>query len=141
MKDKLLIAAQINRALTKTVEGLNLPDSEAMELADLYEAWSGDKLYCVDKLLAYGCNDNGETQLWRVLQEHTSHVGWEPGAAPALYKRVGFTDAGIPVWAQPLGTMDAYAMGDIVEHKEKLWMSDLDGNVWEPGIYGWTEQI
>ena len=23
---------------------------------------------------------------------------------------------------------------------QKTWVSDIDGNVWEPGVYGWTEQ-
>ena len=25
-----------------------------------------------------------------------------------------------------------------VTHKDQRWTSDLDGNVWEPGVYGWT---
>ena len=24
-------------------------------------------------------------------------------------------------------------------HKGKTWISDADNNVWEPGVYGWTE--
>ena len=27
--------------------------------------------------------------------------------------------------------------GDIVSHNDQLWISTTDGNVWEPGIYGW----
>lgn len=23
-------------------------------------------------------------------------------------------------------------------HNGNLWDSDVDGNVWEPGVYGWT---
>jgi hypothetical protein len=30
--------------------------------------------------------------------------------------------------------------GDKVSHNEKHWISDVDANVWEPGVYGWTEQ-
>ncbi len=22
----------------------------------------------------------------------------------------------------------------------RVWVSDLDNNVWEPGVYGWTEE-
>ena len=44
-----------------------------------------------------------------------------------------------PEWSQPLGAHDAYAAGAKVSHNGKHWTSDLDGNVWEPGVYGWTE--
>lgn len=41
--------------------------------------------------------------------------------------------------AQPIGAHDAYSAGAKVSHSEKKWTSDLDNNVWEPGVYGWTE--
>ena len=42
-----------------------------------------------------------------------------------------------PAWVQPLGAHDAYALGAIVSHNEQLWISTVDNNVWEPGVYGW----
>lgn len=27
-----------------------------------------------------------------------------------------------------------------VSHNGKHWISSVDNNVWEPGVYGWTEQ-
>ena len=36
---------------------------------------------------------------------------------------------------------DAYNAGDKVSHGGKHWISDQDGNVWEPGVYGWTEVV
>lgn len=44
-----------------------------------------------------------------------------------------------PVWSQPQGAHDAYAKGAKVLHSSKRWTSDVDNNVWEPGVYGWTE--
>lgn len=140
MRNRVFLAAQMNRALTKSLESLSLPDSEAMELADLYESWESEKAYPADKLLKYGENADGETQLWRVLQAHTSQPGWEPDKAPSLFKKVGFTDTGVPIWTHPLGASDAYNKGDAVDHNGKVWVSDLDGNVWEPGVFGWTER-
>ena len=29
--------------------------------------------------------------------------------------------------------------GAKVSHKEKHWISTVDSNVWEPGVYGWEE--
>lgn len=44
-----------------------------------------------------------------------------------------------PAWVQPTGAHDAYNIGARVSHKDKHWTSDYDANVWEPGVYGWTE--
>ena len=30
-------------------------------------------------------------------------------------------------------------IGDKVTHNGKTWVSDIDNNVWEPGLHGWTE--
>jgi len=42
-----------------------------------------------------------------------------------------------PKWVQPTGAHDAYALGAIVAHNGQLWISTVDANVWEPGVYGW----
>ena len=42
---------------------------------------------------------------------------------------------------RPLGAHDAYSKGAKVSHNGKKWTSDSDGNVWEPGVYGWTEYV
>lgn len=31
--------------------------------------------------------------------------------------------------------------GDKVRHNDKVWISIIDNNVWEPGVYGWNEVI
>ena len=46
----------------------------------------------------------------------------------------------IPEWTQPTGAHDAYPAGAIVTHNGKTWENTHgDGNVWEPGVFGWTE--
>lgn len=42
-------------------------------------------------------------------------------------------------WAQP-GSTNPYMLGDKVRHNGKIWMSTIDNNVWEPGVYGWAEE-
>lgn len=44
-----------------------------------------------------------------------------------------------PDWSQPIGAHDAYDAGAKVSYGGKHWVSDLDDNVWVPGVYGWTE--
>lgn len=136
-KDIAFLAAQMNRAIQMFTQNLNLPDEQAMEVADLYPEWQEKKAYAVDEILKYGENADGETQLYKVLQAHTSQADWTPDTAASLYKKVGFTDSGVPMWTQPLGATDAYKKGDIVSYNGQLYVSTVDANVWEPGIYGW----
>lgn len=43
-------------------------------------------------------------------------------------------------WVQPTGAQDAYAAGATVTHNGQTWTNTHgDGNVWEPGVFGWTE--
>ena len=137
MADKLLLARQINRFLQMQVQAANLDEDQAMEVADLYPEWKCLKAYSVGDMFKYGVNADGETQLYKVVQAHTSQADWTPDTQAALYKSVGFTDAGTPIWTQPLGAHDAYSIGDVVSHKDQIWVSTVNGNVWEPGVYGW----
>lgn len=45
----------------------------------------------------------------------------------------------ITKWIEPSGSQDAYPLDAKVSHKDKKWISTIDNNVWEPGVYGWAE--
>lgn len=136
--DKRFIAKQLNRFMQMQVQSANLDDEKAMEVADLYPAWEPKKTYVADEIIKYGVNKDNETQLYKVIQPHTSQDDWTPDATPSLYKAIGFTDGGVSIWTQPLGATDAYMKGDTVSFNGELWTSDIDHNVWQPGVYGWT---
>jgi hypothetical protein len=138
--NQVYVAEQMHRAFQMLAQNLHLADTNAMEIADLYEEYAVGKTYPVGYMFKYGVNADGETQLYSVLQEHTSQENWKPNETPSLYKAVGFTDTGVAVWTQPLGATDAYMIGDNVFHKDEIWVSDVDNNVWEPGVYGWTKE-
>ena len=139
MADKVFIAQQMNAAMRILAEQ-QTDEATMLMLADLYEAWQPGKAYTVDKVISYGTNAAGETQLYRVVQAHTSQAEWIPGqGTDSLYKAIGFTEEGYDIWTQPLGAHDAYQTGDIVSHNGQLWQSTCDGNVWEPGVYGWEQ--
>lgn len=140
VEDRDYIAQQTNRLNQLTLSKTELTEEESLEVADLYPLWEEEKRYKVDDIVKWGWDDEGFTKLWRVIQEHTSQADWTPDKAVSLFKQIGFTPAGYPIWVQPLGGHDAYSKGEIVEHKDKLWESDVDNNVWEPGVYGWTER-
>ena len=42
-------------------------------------------------------------------------------------------------WVQPIGAQDAYSVGTRVSHNNSHWISTVDNNVWEPGVYGWEQ--
>lgn len=122
----MLIRQQIN---TMTVD-----DNTALRMLEFYPEWAADMAYTVGYKVQYG------GKLWRCLQAHTSQTGWEPDAAPSLWAKVLIPDPEvIPEWEQPDST-NPYMQGDKVTHNGKTWMSNIDNNVWEPGVYGWTEQ-
>lgn len=114
----------------------SLPDEAALQGMELFPEWDGNgRQYVTGERLRFG------GFLYRVLQDHTSQPGWTPEAAPSLFARVLIPDPGeIPEWVQP-GSTNAYSKGDKVKHNGKTWVSDLDNNVWEPGVYGWSEVV
>ena len=115
-------------------------DSEKiLAVASVFPKYEVGKAYRVKEVFAYGENSVGDTQLYQVLQDHTSTEEWTPDTATSLYKKIGVTEDGYPEWVQPLGASDAYNIGDIVSFNGTLYKSTIDGNVWSPDAYptGW----
>lgn len=76
---------------------------------------------------------------YRCIQNHISQADWSPDVAVSLWVTTADPGEEWPEWVQPQGYHDAYGAGDKVSHNDKHWISDVDDNVWEPGVYGWTE--
>lgn len=112
-------------------------ESSMTAIATVFPQYKPEREYDTGEVFSYGVNAVGDPQLYTVLQSHKSAGEWPPDATPGLYKPVGVTAEGIPVWVQPLGASDAYRLGDTVSHGGVIWTSSVDKNVWEPGIYGW----
>lgn len=112
-----------------------------LEIPSVYPAYAVGKAYKTKDVFSYGINAVGDPQLYQVLQDHTSAAEWTPDTAVSLYKAIGVTETGYPVWIQPLGATDAYNTGDIVSYNGALYISTIDGNVWAPDAYpaGWKE--
>ena len=111
-----------------------MPDEEAVQFVELFPNWSPNGVsYTADTRVRYS------GVLYRVLQDHVSQEEWTPTAAASLFAKVLIPDENvIPEWEQPDST-NPYMSGDTVTHNGKTWTSDVDNNVWEPGVYGWTE--
>lgn len=63
----------------------------------------------------------------------------KPSETPSMWTSIGDPAAEYSEWVQPIGAHDAYSVNAKVCHNNKNWISNVDGNVWEPGMYGWTE--
>lgn len=108
-------------------------DADALNAVAIYPAWREGAAY------APGQRVRHDSTLYKVLQDHTSQADWTPDAAPSLFAKVLIPDPDvIPEWEQPDST-NPYSAGDRVTHNGKTWVSNIDGNVWEPGVYGWNE--
>ena len=106
-------------------------DEQALSVPVLYPTWRVDTAYTAGQRVLR----NGT--LYKVLMDHTSQETWTPEASPSLFAKV-LIPGGIPAWEQPDST-NTYMKGDKVTHNGKTWVSDVDNNVWEPGVYGWSE--
>ena len=78
-------------AATKAgIQALDLTDSEALELKDMYPQWSE----FVNQPLEAGMKVQHGGKLYRVVQSHTAQQGWLPPELPALYALVQDGHAG-----------------------------------------------
>ena len=106
-----------------------LPDEIAVEHVDLYPVWmEGMALKANDRIQ----HDGG---LYRVQQAHTAEHPPSVNTA-ALYTRIQ-TPGAIQAWVQG----QSYAKNAQVAHKNKVWLSMVDNNTWEPGAAGVYESI
>ena len=139
--DNMQAALEMRKALQMFVGTLDVDTQldKMLEIPSAFPAWEVGKAYKTKDVFSYGANAVGDPQLYQVLQDHTSAAEWTPDTATSLYKAIGITEDGYPEWVQPLGATDAYSKGDKVSHNGSHWVSDVDNNVWEPGVYGWTE--
>lgn len=111
--------------------GRLLTDEQALGAAAIYPAWDGEAAYEKDDRVRYG------ERLYRCLQAHQAQADWTPTAAVSLWAKVLTSETGEALpWEQPEST-NPYMKGDRVTHGGKTWVSTIDNNVWEPGVYGW----
>lgn len=112
---------------------LTADDETALTGIALYPVWSRGISVSVNDRYQYN------NKLYRCVQAHTTQADWTPDKTPALWVEVSLDE--FPEWKQPAGAHDAYAKGDKVKHNGKKWESTADANVWEPGVYGWSEIV
>ena len=129
---------ELARKLRPFIEkaAISLDDIDALEAIYLFPEWDKDaNKYEKDTRVRF------EGTLYKCLQEHIPQAIWTPTAAPSLWAKVLIPSPDIlPEWEQPDST-NPYQIGDKVTHNGKTWENTIANNVWEPGVYGWTEVV
>ena len=130
-KDELI---QKNASLTKVakiVANEVTDDVVALEIQEFYDEWQVGVTYAVGRYIRY------EEVLYKVITAHTSQEGWTPDSATSLFAKVLIDlDGGVLEWEQPDST-NPYMTGDKVTFEGVTYVSTVDNNVWQPGVYGW----
>lgn len=128
--DATQILAAIIRAKPEVLDGVS-PES-VNRMTNVIDDWNGGAHeYKTGDYVTYG------GLVWRCLQAHQSQESWAPDVSPSLWAKV-LTDAETVLpWEQPSST-NPYMKGDRVLWDGKVWESEVDNNVWMPGVYGWT---
>ena len=122
-------AKEIRKAIDIFAE--NQTDETLIDNKAAFSLWRPGIAAEKDKIYRFG------DDLYRVNQDHKTQEDWAPDITPALFTKISLEE--YPEWVQPTGAQDTYNAGDKCSHNGKHWVSNLDGNVWEPGIYGWSE--
>lgn len=112
---------------------VSLSDKDALEAVELFPRWKAAVRFEAGERVCH----NGK--LYSVLISHTTQSDWLPDISPSLFAEVLIPDPDqIYDWQQPDST-NLYMKGNKVRHNGKIWVSSIDNNSWEPGVYGWDE--
>lgn len=122
---------QLSLAISYVVQNMDgFSDFQALQVASIYPAWHTGVDYRIGQVVRH------EGKLYRCVQAHLSQADWTPDATASLWNTISFTN-GVEDWKRPAGDHDDYNIGDHVMHNDVEWVSLVNGNVWEPGVYGW----
>ena len=122
-------AHRIRAEIEKHAE--TLTDETALEVPEMFPMWES-KDYEGGERVRYG----GEVcELYRCIQAHPKNETYTPDEAVSLWAKV--INEGVPEWVQPDST-NPYMKGDKVKHNGQTWISDIDYNVFKPGVAGWS---
>ena len=116
-------------------ESGSVSEDKISRFPEVFEEWCAGIHYTVGQIRRYG---EEEELLYMCDIEHDSQEGWTPDKV-SLWHQVGNPKEEYSKWIQPAGAEGAYSLGDKVCHNDKKWVSNVDNNVWEPGVYGWDE--
>lgn len=128
------VVAKAREAMARyRAAAVHFNDETALTVPELFNRWKSGAEYAVGDRVRHADN------LYKCLTAHTSQDSWTPDVSPSLWVRIDDPAIEFPAWIQPTGATDAYMQGAKVSHNDKRWISNVNNNTWEPGVYGWSE--
>ena len=121
-------AQEIRKAIDTFAK--NQSDETLIDNKAAFPFWQPGIWVKVDEIYRYS------DDIYRVLQPHTTQDDWTPDKVPALFVIIGGD------WKE--WEPGSYAKGTKRVHNGKRWISNVDGNIWEPGaagVYTWDEWV
>ncbi|MGI6224809.1 MAG: hypothetical protein ACOYJ1_01000 [Peptococcales bacterium] len=117
-------------------------DSEVMELTSLYPTFDSlvekGRTIKARSHLRHGVNAHGDPQLYRVVSDHVPVAIYPPDVDPTHYTPIGIGASGKPKWTQPLGSTDAYQVGDEADFNGVIYVNTQPNNSYAPNVWGWV---
>ena len=131
LEDETGIEAQLDAAIA----AIEFPQtSTGLPWQDSFPLWAIGVSVTVGYICTY------QNVGYECIQAHTTQSTWAPPATPALWVYYVPPSEGPQPWVQPLGSEDSYPLGAQVTHNGNLWTSDIEANVFEPGVSSWTDE-
>lgn len=90
-RQPLTVMEVMETLLTQLINTVTVSDATSFRMKQFYPEWEAGVYYSV----GFKIQRNGK--LWKVRQEHTSQVGWEPENVPALFEQINETHSGTDV--------------------------------------------
>lgn len=106
----------------------SLDDETALTAVEMFPKWTPRAYETGERVRHMGI-------LYKCVQSHPQNETYTPDAAVSLWAEV--LNDEIREWVQPDST-NPYMKGDKVKHNGQTWVSDIDYNVFEPGVAGWS---
>lgn len=118
----------------KMAQDGDLDDVTISEHPALFPRWTENWTGKAGTILTDG------NRLYRSIHDVTTVAqNTKPSVTHSMWTPIGDPTEEYPEWVPPIGAHDAYSLANKVSHSDKKWVSTVDGNVWEPGVYGWEE--
>ena len=106
--------------LAQKVQEIEVDDNTALRMSAYYPAWEAGKAYP----MGYKLTRNGN--LYKVVQAHSSQVGWEPENAPALFAQINERHAGTMDDPIPYSGNMALEQGKLYYQNDEIYVCVRD---------------
>lgn len=110
-----------------------LLDEVAVEYKQYFDEWAPEILYFEGERVRY------RDFLYKVKQEHISQADWTPDIATDLYSIINNPNNPEEILEWVSG--QSYSINVKVSHNDKIWISMVENNTWEPGAPGVYDNI